>query len=114
MSIEKMFEKPEIPVEVRIPEGLTEILSENQVSASRAIKLAVYALLLAETKGECSIPDVIKDENLSDMNVKRITVRIPVQVYDMLNASVDPMTVGSALSRISLLYYKNPEVVSYV
>lgn len=114
MKISDMFSKPEVPVEVRVSDAFVKHLEEAGVSASRAIKLATYALLCADADGVAQIGDIINADPDTEKGRRRMTVRIPVLVHDEIQARLAPITVATALSRIARLYEANPESLTHV
>lgn len=114
MKISDMFIKPEIPVEVRVSDAFVKSLDATGVSASRAIKLAAYALLCADTDGLADIRHVLGTEPLAEKGRRRMTVRIPVRVHDEIQSRMAPLTVAGALSKMARLYEDNPESLAHV
>lgn len=114
MNIQSMFTKPEIPVEVRIPDSLMMTLSGQGSTASRVIKLGVYALMMAENEHRAALHEMIRGVQKSSGGTRRVTIRVPVLVYDHLEQAVPDMGVNEILARIAALYEKNPETLPHV
>lgn len=111
-EISELFIKPEVPVSVRIPDELATLAEERCVSVSKAIKLAVYALMEADAAGEYDLPEM--SGSVKHTRSRRMTIRIPLAVHDRLAEAVAPRPVSAALAAIAALFLDNVSMLDHV
>lgn len=109
--IDKMFSKPDLPVEIRIPHALSVSSSEHGIPISRAIKTAIYAMLMAHEDGVLDIELFTRKRIDKDV---RTTVRIPVGAYDQLRTIFPDVTINIVLSNVACLFADNEETFIHV
>lgn len=111
-AVAELFMKPEIPVSVKIPEVLALMANERGVCVSKAIKLAIYALLEAHAAGEYDLSEL--REAPKSPHARRTTIRLPLAVHDRLEELLFPVPVNVILSAVAHLYLDNPDTLDHV
>lgn len=114
MDVQSMFRKPEIPVEVRVPDALMDLLAKQGQTASRALKLGIYALLCAEEERRVNMNRLLTSFERPKTSGRRVTLRVPVRVYDEMKSRIPDLTVSEAFSRIAVLYEQHTEALEHV
>lgn len=112
MSIEDLFEKPEIPVEVRVPDDVMRTFESRNVAVSRAIKIGLFALLSGHDEGMITFDDHVSGREPIKSG-RRLTIRVPVGVHEEVSR-ITQVPIQAVLQSIAMMFHEFPETIEHV